>query len=89
MIRHRKGIHCIHIYGWMTQRWCHHCRHQWEEFETVDPMGRKARFAQLADADLARVVLDRIECGEIPPPPGYAMPESVPSIVARTVPSTN
>jgi hypothetical protein len=87
MIRHGDGIHCIHIYGWFIQRWCHRCRHQWEEFETVDPMGPKARFRQLADADLARSVLEALERGEIPPPPGYTMPEEIPSIFTRITPS--
>ena len=23
---HKKGISCIHVHGWITQKWCPHCR---------------------------------------------------------------
>jgi hypothetical protein len=88
MIAHGQGIHHIHIYGWIVGHWCPTCRHQWESFRTAD-LRPKARFRQLADAELARSVLEAIERGEIGPPPGFALPEEIPSIFTRIVPSPN
>src|SRR5262249_36983993 len=88
MIAHHSGIHCIHIFGWYTQSWCWVCHQQLMQFHTTAPDPR-ARFKEICDADLARTVLEHIERGEIPPPPGYGLPEPVLSLVERTGPSSN
>lgn len=70
MIRHGKGIHCLHIFGWDTDSWCPGCTNHWhhtfEEASERGTPGARAAYQNNADVTLAYNVLTALEAGEIP-----------------------
>ena len=102
-MNHPHGIHCIHIFGWRTAKWCSgcsQCLHQFHGWEDDPPIGHNPSPEELAswrrafeiyiDAMLARIVLAEIEREELPCPPtfGHLFPE-VPTPSQLAVPSDN
>jgi len=63
---HRHAIHCLHIRGWYTQRWCLACRRHWLEsgFEMYSE-----EYERLADAALVEAIFTELEDGDLPIPP--------------------
>jgi hypothetical protein len=68
MIRHRRGLHCIHIHGWSVNEWCSQCHKALMEFQA--PFGEEPRlaFERYVDAMLAIYVCHDMEGGLIPIP---------------------
>ena len=63
-LHHKKGISCIHIHGWIVNKWCPGCRSRWDK-SAVD--GLTAReFEQQCDLGLVHAALVAVEGGEIP-----------------------
>jgi hypothetical protein len=62
---HRHAIHCFHILGWNTRRWCRSCFHHWE-----DTCGElySADYERLADANLVHAIFTELEDGDLPIP---------------------
>ena len=89
MIRHGHGINCLHVYGWFLSAWCPECRKAYESFEEPGHCSREEGFERHADAMLALAILDRIESGDIAPPPGYDAPERTRPLTELVAPSAN
>ena len=63
-LRHTKGIRCIHIHGWMVNKWCPRCRARWDD-SAADGLSA-ADYERESDVALAHAALVAMEHGEIP-----------------------
>jgi hypothetical protein len=71
-VRHGKGIHCIHTYGWQIVHWCQCCRnHLHNTAGDEKPVSTWARtdfeaYERERDINLAYALLSAMADGEIP-----------------------
>ena len=63
-LHHKKGIRCIHIHGWLVQKWCPQCRARWNESAAEGFTERD--YERESDVALAHAALVAMEGGEIP-----------------------
>ena len=72
MIRHRHGLHCLHIHGWMCGKWCFECRTVLGHFHAPENEPPKQAFEHHVDALLALQVCLDMEAGLIAIPAEFA-----------------
>jgi hypothetical protein len=65
-MRHPHGIHCLHVLGWETRRWCRPCFNHWQE---TCGEHRCPSYEKTADQYLAHCVVLSMEDGSIAIPP--------------------
>jgi hypothetical protein len=86
MIRHPEHLHCMHIHGWVVQRWCPRCRLHWEE--TCGKVHCRS-YEQQADMEAAHAICLLMESGDVPIPCEFANLELAERVPWPPAPSEN
>jgi hypothetical protein len=86
-LHHAKGIRCVHIHGWITNKWCPRCRARWNESAAEGLT--VSEYEKESDVALAYAALVAIETGEIPISPLLAEFDLGMAFMERVAPQPN